>query len=225
MRYLLFAFVVLCSGLWANPLIDLPPSPSLTSRGYKLILDYEVGGGRNYYEQFLAHPTWPGASSGVTVGVGYDCGYNSSAIIIKDWLDIFPNNERLAKTAGITGYPAKLQLSRIRDILIAWDPAERVFNRVTITRFWQLTRRTFPGFDSLHSNCQAALVSLIFNRGNSLAGPSRIEMREIARLTPHKDYSSIASQVRSMKRLWQNRGLDGLIRRREAEAQLIESCR
>ena len=49
-------------------------------------------------------------------------------------------------------------------------------------------------------------------------------MRAIKDLIPEKDYAGIASQLRSMKRLWQGKGLDGLITRREAEAKLVESC-
>ena len=34
----------------------------------------------------------------------------------------------------------------------------------------------------------------------------------------------IANQIRSMKRLWVNKGLGGLLHRRDAEADLVESC-
>jgi GH24 family phage-related lysozyme (muramidase) len=34
----------------------------------------------------------------------------------------------------------------------------------------------------------------------------------------------IADEIRSMKRLWEGKGLAGLLRRRDAEAALVESC-
>lgn len=69
----------------APPLIALPPPAKLSPKGYQLILDFEVGGGKVYYSKFLAVATWPGASSGVTTGVGYNCGYNSCSVILSNW--------------------------------------------------------------------------------------------------------------------------------------------
>lgn len=206
-------------------LIALPPAPQLSPAGYQLILDYEVGGGRRYFERYLARPTWPGAASGVTIGVGYDCGYNSAAVIRSDWSEL-PTRDKtsLANTAGITGPSARGRIAAVRDILIAWGMAEGVFNRVTLTRFYGLTERTFPGFDRLHPGAQAALVSIVFNRGSSMTGPSRLEMREIRALVPSANYPRIALEIRAMKRLWRDRGLDGLLARREAEARLIETA-
>ena len=37
------------------------------------------------------------------------------------------------------------------------------------------------------------------------------------------DYALIAAQLREMKAIWHGHGLDGLLKRREAEAKLIES--
>jgi GH24 family phage-related lysozyme (muramidase) len=34
----------------------------------------------------------------------------------------------------------------------------------------------------------------------------------------------VADQLRRMKRLWVGKGLDGLLRRREAEALMVENC-
>jgi GH24 family phage-related lysozyme (muramidase) len=49
-------------------------------------------------------------------------------------------------------------------------------------------------------------------------------MRKIKELIPNKDYISIANQFRKMKRLWVGKGLDGLLERRDSEADLIEKC-
>ncbi len=80
---------------------------------------------------------------------------------------------------------------------------------------------TYPGVEALHLNAQAALTSLIYNRGASLrAIDSRREMRELVGLVRAQDYAGMARVVRSMKRLWP--GSPGLLKRREREAQLIE---
>ena len=57
-----------------------------------------------------------------------------------------------------------------------------------------------------------------------MTGDSRLEMRSIRDLVPKKDYRGIADQLRKMKRIWEGKGLDGLIARREAEAKLVETC-
>lgn len=210
----------------SDPLINLPPAPLLSSKGYQLILDFEVGGGKAYYSKFLASPTWPGYESGVTVGVGYDCGYNSKPVIVRDW-SVIPNTmirERLGNTAGVKGQAAKPLAQSVGDIVIDWSYAESVFNSVTITRFHQLTARTYPGFDRLHSNAQAALVSLTFNRGSSMTGDRRKEMREIRDAASRQDYAAMARANRASIRLWRGTSIEkGMERRREAEAKMMES--
>ena len=37
------------------------------------------------------------------------------------------------------------------------------------------------------------------------------------------DLQEIADQIRAMKRLWVGKGVDGLLKRRDAEADLVES--
>jgi GH24 family phage-related lysozyme (muramidase) len=48
-------------------------------------------------------------------------------------------------------------------------------------------------------------------------------MAAIKPLVPKKDYNGIASQIRSMKRLWIGQGLDGLLKRRDEEAKMVQS--
>ena len=49
-------------------------------------------------------------------------------------------------------------------------------------------------------------------------------MRAIRDAVARQDLREIANQLRSMKRLWVGKNLDGLLRRRDAEAELVESC-
>ena len=65
------------------------------------------------------------------------------------------------------------------------------------------------------------MVSVVYNRGNKLEGDSRAEMRAIVDLIAKQDYEGIAEQIEKSKRLWENRGLDGLVLRRESEADLV----
>jgi GH24 family phage-related lysozyme (muramidase) len=40
-------------------------------------------------------------------------------------------------------------------------------------------------------------------------------------LIAKQDYEGIAEQIEKSKRLWEGKGLDGLVKRRESEADLI----
>lgn len=54
-----------------------------------------------------------------------------------------------------------------------------------------------------------------------LSGPRRTEMAAIKDLVVQQDYEGISRQIRAMKRLWENKGLDGLLKRRKDEARLV----
>jgi len=49
-------------------------------------------------------------------------------------------------------------------------------------------------------------------------------MRDIRDLIPKKDYRTIAIEIQKMKRIWQGKGLDGLLERRDAESALVLTC-
>jgi len=200
--------------------------PQISDKALNLILDYEVGGGESYYNKFLYRPTWPGLNSGVTIGIGYDLGYNNLQSFKAAWTTkISPANIiRLARTLSVRGRSAKELIPGIKDIKIPWLHALSVFKSNTIPIYTNQTNKAFPGADRLHPDAYGALVSLVFNRGSDLTGSRRIEMARIRSLVPSKDYKSIAYEIRKMKRLWKNAGVDGLLKRREDEAKLVESC-
>ena len=62
---------------------------------------------------------------------------------------------------------------------------------------------------------------MVYNRGAKLDGESRKEMKAIVDLVAKKDYEGIAEQIEKSKRLWEGKGLDGLVIRRESEADLV----
>ena len=200
--------------------------PKISDKALNLILNYEVGGGESYYNKFLYRPTWPGLNSGVTIGIGYDLGYNNVQSFKAAWTAKISTQDiiRLARTLGVRGRSAKGLIPGVKDIKIPWEHALSVFKSNTIPIFTNQTNKAFPGADKLHPDAYGALVSLVFNRGSDLTGSRRIEMARIRSLVPSKDYKSIAFEIRKMKRLWKNAGVDGLLKRREDEAKLVESC-
>jgi GH24 family phage-related lysozyme (muramidase) len=184
----------------------------------KLILD----------EEGLDQPSeWPGGDSGITIGIGYDLGYEDN--FESDWSSYLAPDEiaRLKTVLGLKGTSAKAQASQFKDIKINRTAAERVFYEVTIPRSVEITRNAFPGFDDLPLDAQGALVSLVFNRGAAMHDSSsedrRKEMRAIRDAVPNGDLQEIANQLRSMERLWKGK-FQGLVNRREHEAELVESC-
>lgn len=198
---------------------------TLSSKALDLIIQYETGG-RSYYEKFLKHPTWPQGASGVTIGVGYDLGYNTLDAVRLDWAQYLSDHDlkRILAVVGVKGEDAKLKASSVQDITIPWEVAVEVFEKTTIPKFIQHTLKAFPESENLKPDAFGALVSLVFNRGPSMRGSRRAEMRRIRALVPSKDYKGIADQIRRMKSLWSNKGLNGLLKRREAEAKLVETC-
>lgn len=214
------------------------PTTLLSARAYKLILDFEVGGGQSYYNRFLSRPSWPGVQSGVTIGVGYDLGYYNKSQFAADWKNLLNPGDyaRLERTVGLKRTDAKNAIGSVRDIVIPWAVAEQVFISRTIPVQVSHTKRAFPRAitsggapGKLNADAFGSLVSLVFNRGGSLSqSDSRREMRNIHEALlgniPVADlYGYIAQQLSAMKRIWP--GVPGLQRRRDAEASLVLSAR
>jgi GH24 family phage-related lysozyme (muramidase) len=181
---------------------------------------------------------WPGGESGITLGRGYDLGYITPAQFQADWSPHLTAGQRtrLNKALGKRGNAAKMMASEFRDIVISRAAADEVFDRVTIPRWVAITRKALQGSEILPADAFGALVSLTFNRGPAMEGDRRREMREIrdaiasvarkgetlrAAMLPSL-LDGIAVKIREMKRLWVGKGLDGLLRRRDAEAALVE---
>jgi hypothetical protein len=194
----------------------------VSRKGLRLMVRHEISSAA-YYRKYLSHPTWPGGDSGITIGIGYDLGYNSARQIRKDWagkigeIDL----EKLLVVAGLKRAAARQALGGVQSVAVPLESARDVFYESTLVRYAALTARTYPGVEDLFHDAQAALLSLIYNRGASLAGARRKEMAAIKPLVGQRDYPGIAAQIRSMKRLWEGRGLDGLLKRRDDEARLV----
>ena len=190
---------------------------TLTDKTKRFILDFE---GLNQPSE------WPGGDSGVTIGIGYDLGYVTVDQFESDWGPYFTADQlnRLRDAVGKRGIAARNRAMQFVDIRIKRKDAETVFIDRSLPLYALKTEMAFPGITELPPDAQGALVSLVFNRGTSMEGDRRSEMRAIRDAVPRGDLQEIAHQLRSMKRLWVNKGLDGLLRRREEEAKLVESC-
>jgi len=200
---------------------------AMNKYGVEFIQRHETGG-KAYYTKRYTGVIWPGGASGGTVGVGYDCGYNTKSQITKDWKGVASPSELSALLAlsGVKGSRAKAYAKRYRhSVHFTWEEAQEVFTKSTLPRFTKLTAGAFRlSKNQLHVNCNAALTSLVFNRGSSLSSSSsRTEMRNIRTHISQKAYDRIPNEYRKMKRLWRGKGLDGLLRRRDEEADLFAS--
>ena len=219
MRYL--AIFLALAGHAGAQIYSLPPKPVLSSAGLSLILEGETGGQHQYNRN--PHPEWPGGPSGITWGIGYDATAQSENLILSDWRALAPYDvSRLATLHPYRGQAARIRLNQVRGILVTWKQSLEVFTAVDLARTWALCVRTFPGFLALRPNAQAAIASLVFNRGSSLIGPNRLEMRWIAAAVPVRDYERMAYAERHMKRIWKGTDIEaGMNNRREAEALLF----
>lgn len=208
----------------SGPLIEAPEEvEALSSAGRTLIYEFEVGGQSGYDPR----PEAPDARlSGVTWGIGYDGHQNAPKIILQDWKALGEHNaSRLAATHPFVGVSAQQHLREVRDILIGWQIASDVFDRIDVGREFASARRAYgTAFDALRPNAQATLISIGFNRGTSFVGANRSEMREVRRLVPFRDYKAMADQIRASERVWRGTSIySGMKRRRFAEAKLMET--
>ncbi len=194
-------------------------SVQISDAAKNLIIDFEVGGGRQYYEKRLAFPTWPEGASGVTIGIGYDLGYDP----IDPWMGKldWTSVKRLSNVVGATGMRAAKLVSSVRDVYVPWVSAVEVFEEHTLPTEARKAKQCFPGIENLHPDVQGVLVSLVFNRGPGMNGDRRAEMRQIKNCVEVGDVRGIADALVRMKRLWPK--VKGLRLRRDAEAAMVRA--
>lgn len=190
-----------------------------------LIVAEEVSSQATYVKLYQ-HPTWPGGESGVTIGIGYDCGYSTPSTIAADWSPFLSPAavKCLQDVAGVTGPPARSEAHILAQVVtVPWDAAIGVFMNRDMPKWEGLVQKAVPNTDQLAGDSFGALVSLAYNRGaggfNSTIDRFR-EMHAIRQLMALRRYDSIPNEFRSMKRLWPN--VLGLRLRRDHEAALFQ---
>jgi hypothetical protein len=205
---------------------NTPYSLEVSRLGLEQIVHFEVIS-EKYYKKYLSRPVWPGGASGVTIGVGYDLGYQGEVTIRHDWEGRITDAhlEELLAASGVTGPAAAGLIGHLCWVIIPWDAAQEVFSTITLPRYARMTRKAYPGVEALPADAQAMLLSLIYNRGAKMEGSKRREMKAIKPLVQAGDLPGIAAQIRSMKRLWDVEKLRGLHVRRDREAELLEKAR
>jgi hypothetical protein len=181
---------------------------------------------KSAYEQKYRRPIWPGASSGVTIGIGYDLGMTSKSQIELDWQGWISDTDlqRLLTVQGVKGEAAKQLARSMSDIQIDYDVAQTVFYQSTLPKFASMTRSTYPGVQKLPADAQGMLLSLIYNRGTSLSGTRRTEMAALKPLIAGgaKNLDEMAAKIEQMSRLWPD--VPGLQQRRRKEAAMLRTA-
>ncbi len=186
-----------------------------------LMAAFEIGD-KLTYERRYGRPTWPGAQSGVVIGIGYDLGYATPEAFARNWEHrLKPADFAALKAAvGTKGPAAKDLLNTLSDVSVPYDVARDQFQTQSLPQYTAQTLAAFPHASELPADSLGALVSLIYNRGSSFVGDARTEMRTIRELMDKREFAGVPAQLRAMKRLWPT--IDGLQRRRDAEAVLFE---
>ncbi|MCG7584602.1 hypothetical protein, partial [Photobacterium sp. OFAV2-7] len=142
--------------------------------------------------------------------------------------------KELEKDIGKKGSKSRERELINAGITITFDKAWAVFTKETLSKHYDKTLKIYPSLSRLPDLCRSVLVSLVFNRGNSLASDSsddrRREMRVIRDILakaddnalPREDRKATLTKVEneliSMQRLWPPR--TGVYKRRQNEANL-----
>lgn len=165
--------------------LEGPPTLSATSiarPAIDLIIAAEISS-RAHYDAKLTRPMWPGGQSGPTIGIGYDVGTVNATQLRGDWNGELASNmiEALVSACGVLGPAAANMIPSLSHVVLAYDPAERVFFRRSLPQFVAQTERALPNTGMLGPDCLGALVSLTYNRGPAFSAPGDrfAEMRAI----------------------------------------------
>lgn len=191
---------------------------------FDLIVAEEVSS-QAVYSRKYRKPEWPGASSGATVGIGYDLGQTNAETIRADWQGRVPAPmlDAMIGCSGFTGAAGRSKTAAVKNLIdIPWETAVAVHKECVIPRWEARVAAHLPNTDKLSGDCFGALLSLTFNRGPSFAtkGERYREMRAIKAHMQAQNFDKIPAEFRAMKRLWPN--LAGLQKRRDREAALFE---
>ena len=192
-------------------------------RSIEALINFETGG-QERYENLFARPTWPGVQSGVTIGIGFDLGHavDSPQEFREIWKEL-PENDivRLTEAVGLKGEDARLFCEKVSDINIPYNISISVFEKKLLPKYVAMVAKNFPRSTQLPPDAFGALVSIVYNRGASLAGDRRREMLAIRHLIELGELKEVPEQIRAMKWLWR-KDIKGLSKRRELEASLFQ---
>ena len=169
-------------------------------------------------------PDWPGGKSGVTLGHGCDIGADPDAL--DAWKSHIPPEdfERLNAARGVTGYAAEAMAKQLHDIELTQHACDLVFQERDVPTAITATLHAYPMAADLPPKCLGALVSLVFNRGNSLGGTHREDMALVHYHLASKEFEKVPVDIASMAKLWPDDDgptASNLMGRRYAEGALF----
>jgi GH24 family phage-related lysozyme (muramidase) len=186
------------------------------------IVDWETGGPR-FYNRYLTTPEKPANdSSGLTVGVGYDLGYSTPDQVKADWKGYISDEDitKLASVAGLKGREAAGKHREVVGVTISYEVALAQFTKVTLPIWLIKAYQLWPNFDALNDRQKTALVSLTYNRGTSLIGSTRSEMKEVYENLERGNTRPVAGLIKQMAL---RSPLKGVQLRRKQEGELFAS--
>ena len=200
-----------------------PAIPQSSQRSILLMIT-EEDGSQNYYLKTESGFSWPGGSSGPTVGCGYDCAYSTPDEIRKDWSAYIDaaRVEILVTAAGKAGAAGReFVLEHRHALTITWDECMRQFQGHELLKWEGIVRAHLPNTELLSGDSFGAVTSLTYNRGPSFDSPGSryIEMRNIKAHMAAKRFDLIPNEFLAMRRLWPTGG--DLWNRRGHEALLF----
>jgi len=186
------------------------------------LIAYSEGGGRAFYERECARGCIPSPQSGITIGLGFDCGYESPDNLRRYWEKKLKPSviDVLAKSHGKYGESATKYLLRA-PFFISYETACIVLAQQMEDMVPEVIQWITGGksdMPNITNEQFGVILSLLYNRGFSVVGDRRKEMRQIQSDLRAGKTKDVGKHLRSMKRLWD--GLGGLLRRRDAEARL-----
>lgn len=176
------------------------------------------------------HPYWPGGKSGITIGVGWDLGYHTVAELRESWQTIDADAlSHLEMAVGKRGAAAHALVAGLATATVPRPLSLRVLNASLKNYYRPLVVKLFPGTEKLPVEAQVVLISLVFNRGDSMGRDpdwltaiqldQRWEMRKMRDDVKRVDMYAMYAHLGIMKRLWEVPNQRGLrIRRRDEQA-------
>ena len=213
--------------IFSKDLPKIPHGASLVAskKSLDVIVEFEVSS-KAIYERKYSNPILPGEYSGITIGIGYDLGHVNEATFKEDWSDLISTQDfdTLKTAIGKTKTEARAALSgKLLQVNIPWETAIEVFYTRSLSIWAKRCIKIYPGLEKLPPDVQGTMVSLVYNRGTSLANSdSRKEMRNLQKHIADGNLPAMAAEFRAMKRLWPDSA--GLRKRRDKEADLIENA-
>jgi hypothetical protein len=183
-------------------------------------------------EDVPKHPYWPTGDSGITIGVGWDLGQHSKSELLNAWSALDPTSlGALEEAVHKRGHAAEVLVPGLKLIDIPRSVSLSVFRNSLEDSYYPMTKQLLPGVETLPTEVQVSLVSLVFNRGVLLGHEPdwtkakeldrRWEIRRLQDDVRRHDLFAIYIRLGTMKRLWEKSGPRGLLYRRRDEQHLI----